>query len=191
MNWIARDQFASDILNQFSATEAAKNLLAEKDSVPIFLDKLQSQKLWSDALHMLSFLLPIDTAMRWACLCVQTVHQALGYQLNDEERKVWQICQIWLSKESQGKNEDLYQQAFSIAEKVGLENPMAYLAIAIFWSKALLEDGDFSINNEHLYRQAIAAVVIMLAMQRPEQISSFYQQCFEIAYSLHTNTSLH
>lgn len=187
MNWIARDQLVSDILNQFSATEAAQNLLIEKDSVPIFLDKLQNQKLWSDALHMLAFLLPINKAMRWACLCVQTVHQTLGYQLNDEERQVWQICQIWLNTESQRKDEGLYQQAFSIAEKAGLGNPMAYLAIAIFWSKAVLEGGDFSINNERLYRQAIAAVVIMLAMQRPEQISSFYQQCFEIAYSLGAN----
>lgn len=190
MNCIARDQLASDILDQFSATEVAKNLLIEKDSVPIFLDKLQHQKLWSDALHMLAFLLPINKTMRWACLCVQIVHKALGYQLNEEEQQVWQICQIWLSTESQSKNEGLYQQAFFIAEKVGLENPMAYLAIAVFWSKALLGDGDFSINHARLYRQAIAAVVIMLGMQRPEKISNFYQQCFEIAYSLATNTSL-
>ena len=190
MNWIARDQLASDILSQFSATEAAKNLLTKEDSVPIFLDKLQNQRLWSDVLHMLAFLLPINKTMRWACLCVQTVHKELGYQLNNDERQIWQICQIWLSTESLREDEGLYQQAFSIAEKVGLENPMAYLAIAVFWSKALLEGGDFSINNARLYRQAIAAVVIILAMQRPEQISNFYQQCFEMAYSLDTNTSL-
>jgi len=190
MNLILRDQLASDILSQFSATEAAKKSLTQKDSASIFLDKLQSQKLWSDALHMLAFLLPIDEAMRWACLCVQTMHQTLEYQLNDEERHVWQFCQIWLSKERQHKNEDLYQQAFSIAEKVGLENPMAYLAIAVFWGKALLQEGDFSINNERLYRQAIAAVVIILSMQHPEQASNFYQLCVEKACSLHTNISL-
>ena len=93
-----------------------------------FLDRLRSEGLLSDAVDVLTHVLPKQYAIAWGCECWQAAHE--GREVDPVDRTACSAAQRWLKEPT----EDHRRAALELADRLGYKSSGAWLAAAAGWT---------------------------------------------------------
>lgn len=148
--------------------EEARRRIDPLVSVRAFLDSLRGDGLLSDAIDVVSYVLPKQYAIAWACECWREVHQ--GREADPVEASAASAAQRWLKDPS----EENRRSALMLADRLGYRSAGAWLAAAAGWSGgSMLPSGEYEVPPPPgLSGNAVAAALKLLAAGEPEEFET-------------------
>lgn len=160
-------------------SEQARGLLDPALNVRSFLDSLRRSGLYTDAIGVLTHVLPRQYALAWGCECWQQLHE--GAEVDPADRSAIAAAQRWLKEPT----EENRRAAFELADRLGLNTAAAWLAAAAGWSGgSVLPPGQPEVPPPaSLSGDAVGAAVILVAAADPAAFASRADACVERALS--------
>lgn len=171
------DTSAGVLASLRALSEGARGLLDPAVNVRAYLDSLRRNGLHTDAISVLTHVLPRQYALAWGCECWQKLHE--GVEVNPAERSAIAAAQRWLKEPS----EENRRAAFELADRLGLNTAAAWLAAAAGWSGgSVLPPGQPEIPPPaSLSGDAVGAALILAAAADPESFGARVEACIERA----------
>ena len=81
-------------ISEISDLSGAARALVREDSTPsAYLDSLEKQQLFQDAIRFLAYKLAVDAGVKWACACVRELQSP---ELKDEKNEPLEAAEQWL-----------------------------------------------------------------------------------------------
>jgi len=147
-----KEQLAKNITQYFELEEQSAELLKDDHTTVDFLDILVSQKLYSDAINLLSHSLPNREAVWWACICAKPISD------DDLSKDTLLAAEKWVYEPTE-KNRRL---AEFYAEKGKFGSAASWVAAAAFWSgDNIVGEQDPKIApGEYLYAHAVSGSIM-------------------------------
>lgn len=166
-------------------SERARGLLDPAQNIRAFLDSLRRNELHTDAISVLTHVLPRQYALAWGCECWQQLHR--GIEVDPADRSAIAAAQRWLKEPT----EENRRAAFELADRLGLRTAAAWLAAAAGWGGgSVLPAGQPEIPPPaSLSGDAVGAAVILAAATEPEAFGARVDACVERALSTFGSTS--
>jgi hypothetical protein len=132
----AGSDVSSMMLSSFERLgDAAKRRLDPAINVRRFLDGLRADGLTSDAVDVLTHLLPKQYAIAWGCECWEAAHQ--GRDVDQVDRSAFSAAQRWLKEPT----EEHRKAALELADRLGYKTSGAWLAAAAGWTGGSMVPG--------------------------------------------------
>jgi hypothetical protein len=178
---------AGEVCKRFPLSEEARKLLTPDLTAGAFLQVLQKQQLYVDAVRLLAHGLPRRDAVGWACACTRAVLPKPTLQAAG----ALQSAEKWCADPSEPNRRD----AEAAAEAAGLYTPAGCAAIAAFWSGGSLSPPNAPVvpPAQSLTAQAAANAVLMAAVHEPrkapDRYGQFLAQGIQIAQSGQGNST--
>lgn len=163
--------YAQEICQMLELEEAAVQLLTPELSPAAYLQQLQNNELYPDAVRFLAMALPKREATWWACLAAR---HNLPETPPAPELAAIEAAEAWVYKPSE-ENRQLTQP---LAEATKFKTPAGWAAIAAFWSGGSIS----AVPNviippaDDLTAKAVsAAIMLAAAIGEPAKVSHRYQ----------------
>ncbi len=145
-------------------------------SVRAYLDSLRRDGLLVDAVDVVSYVLPKQYAIAWACECWREAHA--GREPDPVEAGAAAAARRWL----QDPSEENRRAALTLADRLGYRSAGAWLAAAAGWSGGtMMPSGEYEVPPPPgLSGNAVAAALKLLAAREPDafeaQLARFVDQ---------------
>jgi hypothetical protein len=158
-------------------SDGARALLDPELNVRAFLDSLRRNELHTDAISVLTHLLPRQYALAWGCECWQQLHQ--GVEVDPADHSAIAAAQRWLKDPT----EENRRAALELSDRLGLRTAAAWLAAAAGWTGgSVLPPGQPEVPPPaSLTGDAVGAAVILAAASDPKAFVARADACVERA----------
>ena len=161
-------------------SEALAVLDAEMTPVG-FMNVLLERRFYTDAVRFLARALPKREATWWACICSRSL---LDQNTSPAIVKALEAAEAWVYT----PNDQNRRQAHLAAQAAVFDHPMAWAAMAAFWSEGSMapEEAPVVPPADHLTSKAVAGAVMLSAvLGQPElaqqKYAFFIEQGVDIA----------
>jgi hypothetical protein len=144
-------------------SDNARRRLDPAVNVRAFLDMLRRDGLLTDAVSVLTHVLPRQYALAWGCECWQEQHA--GAEPDPSDRSAIAAAQRWLKEPTEAHR----AAALELADRLGYRSAAAWLAAAAGWGGgSLLPPGQPEVPPPPtLSGEAVSAAVILTAAEDP------------------------
>jgi hypothetical protein len=144
--------------------DEAKRRIDPLLSVRAYLDSLRRDGLLSDAVDVVSYVLPKQYAIAWGCECWRAVHE--GADADPIDKSAAAAAQRWL----QDPSEENRRAALVLADRLGYKTPGAWLAAAAGWTGGtMMPGGEYEVPPpQGLSGNAVSAALKLLAATEPD-----------------------
>jgi hypothetical protein len=144
--------------------DEAKRRIDPLLSVRAYLDSLRRDGLLSDAVDVVSYILPKQYAIAWGCECWRAVHES--QDPDPVEKSAAAAAQRWL----QDPSEDNRRAALALADRLGYRTAGAWLAAAAGWTGgSMMPSAEYEVPPPPgLSGNAVSAAIKLLAALSPE-----------------------
>lgn len=149
-------------------SEGARQRLDPAVNVRAFLDLLRRDGLLTDAVSVLTHVLPRQYALAWGCECWQEQHP--GTELDPSDRSALAAAQRWLKEPTEAHR----VAALELADRLEYRSAAAWLAAAAGWGGgSVLPPGQPEVPPPPtLSGEAVSAAVILTAAEKPEEFDA-------------------
>jgi hypothetical protein len=174
----ARSNISAGMLQTLDKlSEAARQRLDPSVNVRAFIDRLCAEGLHSDAVDVLTHLLPKQYCVAWACECVQELN-AHGAG-TPADIAALSVTKRWLADPS----EENRRAAVELADRLRFQGPGAWLAAAAGWTAgSMLPAGQPEVPvAATLTGDAVGAAVRLAAAAEPSEFAKRMQLFVERA----------
>jgi hypothetical protein len=175
-----RQSPAAEVAADFDASPEARELLPAHATIPAFLDVLLKQRLWVDAIRLLSFALPARERVWWACLMAR---DSLAPDARQDMLSCIEAAEEWVYRPT----DPARRAVFPLAEAIGFESPAAYAGLAAYWAEGSLAPLDMPPvpPSPALSPTAAAAAVLLSAVIRdPAKAEAKYRAAIAAAVNI-------
>jgi hypothetical protein len=115
-------------LSETAGVSDAGRALAQDDSTPAgYLDTLEKQEMYQDAIRFMAYKLPVDAAVKWAADCIKELRSPESKQQKDDELDA---VDQWVKTPGDATR----WAAKDAADKSKKSGPCTLLAMAVFMS---------------------------------------------------------
>jgi len=148
-------------------SEDARRRLDPAVNVRAFLDLLRRDGLLTDAVSVLTHILPRQYALAWGCECWHEKHD--GTELDPSDRSALAAAQRWLKEPTEANR----VAALELADRLEYRSAAAWLAAAAGWGGgSVLPPGQPEVPPPPtLSGEAVSAAVILTAAEKPEEFA--------------------
>lgn len=149
------------------------------DGTPVleYVERLTSEKRWSDAVAFIAHLLPRREAVWWA---IQSVRAAPRSFAQGEENLIV-AAENWVKDPSESKR----RHALALADGVDMVRPAGWVARAAGWSGGVLaEAGEVRVASQPHMSHAAARSAVLLACSATEDPQAYLSQCVAAGLTL-------
>jgi len=173
------DTSAGVLASLAALSDQARRLLDPAVNVRAFLDSLRRNELHTDAISVLTHVLPKQYALAWGCECWQQLYK--GVEVDPADRSAIAAAQRWLKDPT----EENRRAALELVDRLGLHTAAAWLAAAAGWSGgSVLPPGQPEVPPPaSLTGDAVGAAVILAAATDPENFGTRADGCVERAFA--------
>jgi len=113
---------------QIADLTAAARALGKDDSTSLtYLDSLEKQQLYRDAIVFLAYDKPVDAAVKWACSCMRTLQDP---KLKKRKNPTLDACERW----AKAPNDPARWAVKRTSDRSNAAGPSKLLAMAVFLS---------------------------------------------------------
>jgi hypothetical protein len=161
---------AADVAKLFPLSDEAKKLLEDGLTVAAYLERLQKQQVYLDAVRLLAHALPKQEAVWWACQCARKV---AGDKPPAAIAAALQAAEKWVKDPSEANR----RPTMAEAEAAEIGTPAGCAAMAAFWSGGSLAPPEAPVvpPDETLTAHAAGNAVLLAAViQEPEKAPERY-----------------
>jgi hypothetical protein len=115
-------------ITDISGLSPAAQALVQPDSVaPAYLDSLEKQQLYQDAIKFLAHKMAVDMGVKWACACVRELQAP---ELKDQKNEPLEASEQW----ARSPSDTTRRAAKDAADKTTARGPANLVAMAVFFS---------------------------------------------------------
>jgi hypothetical protein len=168
-------------ISETANLSAGAQALVQEDSTPAaYLDSLEKQQLYQDALKFLAHKMPVDTAVKWACACVR--------ELSSPERKAQKNEPLEASEQwTKAPGDQTRWAAKKAADNSDMRGPAKLIANAVFLSGGSIAGPGAPETNPppHAAQKLIAgSVQIAVVSYTPEKANERYQKALAMGKAM-------
>ncbi|WP_197231487.1 FHA domain-containing protein [Novipirellula artificiosorum] len=156
--------------------EAAATLLQPDHSPKQYLEVLEQNEQFTDAIRFLANALPRRDAVAWAADCIVKANQG---KLADADARAMEVIQAWVADPSEANR----RAAQSAAEAAELKTPTSWAAMGAFWSEGSMGPPEVPAipPASHLTAHAVSSSAILAAVEKePEKASEKYHAFIQL-----------
>jgi hypothetical protein len=167
----------AEIANEAKLSEEALALIREDLGPSRYVDLLESQGLFKDAIHFLTHGFPIHLTIRWGCGCSR---ELLSIKQIEEWKASLQAADNWLNAPGDQTRWD----ARNAAEKSNMSSPIDLIAMAAFFSGGSIAPPDAPATLPPPYlasKLAGGAIQMVVLAQHPEKAAERYRRTLQIS----------
>ncbi len=169
---------AQEICQHMDLTDEAAALLSPLLTPVEFLKLLIEHEHWLPAVQFLAYGLPNREALRWTCICLQTMQQTSD---DPSVTSLVGLAQQWVRQPT----DENRLAAAAAAKKTAFDTPAAWAAAAAGWGQASEDAPDIpapDVNPQLAARGAAGAIAI--AAGQSQQADQVYCQFLKIGIEL-------
>lgn len=169
---------ASHFCKDLDLGEPARALLRPGLSPRQFIEALEEQDLYPDAIRVLARTLPKPRAVAWACQCIR---QALP-RPTEPERQALELAEQW----ARDPIEERRRAAKPAADAVGFAHPAGAVAMAAFLSGGSMAPANVPSvpPADHLTARAVAgAILLAAALGPPDEATARLRQFLDLGHA--------
>ena len=108
-------------------TGGARALVKEDSTSSAYLDSLEKEKLYQDAILFLAYDKPVDAAVKWAC---DSIREFQDPELKKQKNETLEACEQW----AKAPNDEARWAAKQTADKSKARGPTKLVALGVFMS---------------------------------------------------------
>jgi hypothetical protein len=108
-------------------TGGARALVKDDSTSATYLDSLEKEKLYQDAVVFLAYDKPVDAAVKWACECIRELQDP---EEKKEKNETLEVCEQW----AKAPNDEARWAAKRTSDKSNAQGPTKLLAMGVFMS---------------------------------------------------------
>jgi hypothetical protein len=105
----------------------ARTLIKEDSTSSTYLDSLEKEKLYQDAIVFLAYDLAVDAAVKWACACVRELQPP---EAKEQKNETLDACEQW----AKAPNDPARWAAKKASDKAKARGASKLIATAVFMS---------------------------------------------------------
>ncbi|MGO9258639.1 MAG: DUF6931 family protein [Bryobacteraceae bacterium] len=168
-------------ISEISNLSAGALALVKEDSTPsAYLDSLEKQQLFQDAVRFLAHKLAIDAGVKWACACVRELRAPDRKEPKDEPLEA---SEQWIK----APTDSTRRAARDAADKAKTRGPSYLVAMAVFMSGGSLSppEAPETPPPPHTAQKMIAgSIVTAVVSHMPEKAAERYQRALAMGRAL-------
>lgn len=148
---------SSGILEKFTLSKEASEVILPNDAPEVTLDKLRDNGLFVDLVNFLAFGLPPREGICWSIVVYRTMRPKLG----EEEKDTLALAESWVKT----PQEVVRLQLMQLAEGLDSETALYWLCTAVAWNGSGsigLVDGPVVLPPKGLHASALLGAVSLL-----------------------------
>ena len=176
---------AADVCTQFYLGDGAKKLLTPDLSAEEFVKLLTQKKEYVDAIRVLAYALPKQTAIKWASACAQHFAQSHG---SDKSAAALEAVHKWLAEPS----DENRREAKRAADEAEFTTPAGSTALAVFLSGGSAAPADKPAMEPHqtmMPSTIFGGVMLAVLSKEPEKAEEKYNAFIAEGLKLATQQS--
>jgi hypothetical protein len=168
-------------ISEVSNLSAAALALVQEDSTPSgYLDSLEKQQLFQDAIRFLAHKLATDAGVKWACACVRELRAPDRKEQKDEPLEA---SEQW----TKTPGDPTRRAAKDAADKAKTTGPSYLAAMAVFLSGGSIAPPEAPETNPPPYsaqKMIAGSVVIAVVSYMPEKAAERYKRALAMGRAL-------
>jgi hypothetical protein len=170
----------AEIAEAAKLSDEAKALLRDDLSPSRYVDLLESEKLFKDAVFFLVYGLPVPIAIRWGCHCCR---ELLTPEQIEQTKQSLEAAEAW----SESPNDEARRAARVAAEKDGIKSPADMLGMGVFFSGGSLTPPNTPETPPPPYvaqKMTAGGIQIAVLKNTPEKAEERYKKALQISRDL-------
>jgi hypothetical protein len=167
----------AEIANEANLSEEARALIKEDIGPSRYVDLLESQGLFKDAILFLTHGFPIQLTIKWGCSCSR---ELLSIQQIEKCKASLQAADSWL----EAPGDQTRWDARNAAEKSNMSSPVDLIAMAAFFSGGSIAPPEAPATFPPPYlasKLAGGAIQMVVVSQYPEKSADRYRRTLQIS----------
>ncbi len=167
----------AEIANEANLSEEARALIKEDIGPSRYVDLLESQGLFKDAILFLTHGFPIQLTIKWGCSCSR---ELLSIQQIEKSKASLQAADSWL----EAPGDQTRWDARNAAEKSNMSSPVDLIAMAAFFSGGSIAPPEAPATFPPPYlasKLAGGAIQMVVLSQYPEKSADRYRRTLQIS----------
>ncbi len=160
--------------------DEARNLLKDSQTPGAYIQLLQDNKMYPDAIRFLAMALPKREAVWWACVAARTMLPKEGAP---QEVATLSAAEAWVYQPT----EENRRQAMDYAEAAEFKTASSWSAVAAFWSAGSMAPPEAPVipPAPDLTAKAVTgAVLLAVASADPEELDPSYKRMLGIGLNI-------
>jgi hypothetical protein len=158
-------------------SDEAKALLRDDLSPSRYVDLLENEKLFKDAVFFLGYGLPPSIGIRWGCRCCR---ELLTPEQIEKTKPSLEAAEAWVESPS----DEARRAARDAAEKDGIKSPADFLGMAVFFSGGSVTPPNAPEAPPPPYvaqKMTASSIQIAVLTNTPEKAGERYKKALQIS----------
>jgi len=167
----------AEIATAANLTEKGQALVTEESGPSRFVDLLESNGLFRDAIQFLAHGLPIHIAVKWGCLCSR---EMLPADQLEKSKESLEAAEAWLT----APDDEARWRARNAAEKSNMSSPVDLIAMAAFFSGGSIVPADAPATPPPAYvanKMAGGGIQLAVLSQLPAEAAQRFRRSLQIS----------
>ena len=161
-------------------SEGARELVREDSTPATYVDSLEKQELFQDAIRFQAHHLATDAGVKWACACARELQPP---DRKDKKNESLEAADRWL----QAPGDATRWTAKEAAEKGGMESPGDLAAMAVFLSGGSITPPEAPETQAPPYsaqKMLVGSILIAVLADQPEKAGGRYKRALALGKAL-------
>jgi hypothetical protein len=161
-------------------TDPARALVNDDSTSTDYLDRLEQQELFQDAIRFLAHRLPTDTGVKWASACVRELQAP---DRKEEKNEPLDAADRWL----QAPGDQTRWAAHEAADKAKTSGPANLVAMAVFLSGGSVAPPEAPETMPPPYaaqKMIVGSIVVAVVSHEPEKATERYKRALAMGKDL-------
>lgn len=161
-------------------SDAARALVTEDSTPSIYLDTLEKQEMFQDAIRFLAFKLPTDSGIKWAIACVKDLRSPESKEQKDEPLDA---SDQWVN----AQGDPTRWAAKDAADKAKNPGPSNMIAMAVFMSGGSMSPPGAPETPPPQYaaqKMIAGGVLVVVVSHEPQKANERYKKALAMGKKL-------
>jgi hypothetical protein len=168
-------------LSEAAGVSGAASALVQEDSTPsAYLESLEKQELYQDAIRFLAYKLPTDAGVKWGSACMKELRSPASKEQKDEPLDA---VDQWVKT----PGDPTRWAAKGAADKAEKPGPSKLLAMAVFFSGGSIASAGAPMTPppQYLAQKMIAGTVqVVVVSHEPQKATERYKRALAMGKAL-------